>query len=248
MEKQPQREPATVEEIWAILRETSELQKENERERKELQKEHERERKEMQKESAQMQKESAQMQKESAQMQKESDRIRKETEQLLRETEQLLKENAQQQKDTDRRLNKLDGAFDSRWGRFLESLVEGDLVRLLQDRNIPVRHIATDPHGRRNGESFEFDILAVNGEEVVAVEVKTTLRPEDVSYFVRKLEKFTVYMPEYGGKRVYGAVAYLKAHKSVRVHAERQGLFLIRATGNSASIVNEAAFQPRVFG
>ena len=28
----------------------------------------------------------------------------------------------------------------------------------------------------------DFDILAVNGEQVVVVEVKTTLRPEDVDH------------------------------------------------------------------
>ncbi|MDE0158111.1 MAG: hypothetical protein OXS28_21230 [Gammaproteobacteria bacterium] len=32
------------------------------------------------------------------------------------------------------------------------------------------------------------------------------------------------------------------------LHAERQGLFVIRATGNSASIVNAEQFQPRAFG
>ena len=102
--------------------------------------------------------------------------------------------------------------------------------------------------GRRNGEHFEFDILAVNGEQVVVVEVKTTLRPEDVNHFLRKLARFTVYEPEYNGKTIYGAVAYLKASESAPVHAERQGLFVIRATGSSASIINDEQFQPRAFG
>ncbi len=42
-------------------------------------------------------------------------------------------------------------------------------------------------------------------------------------------------------------VVFLKADKSVQVHAERQGLFVIRATGSSASIVNDTEFVPRVF-
>ena len=101
--------------------------------------------------------------------------------------------------------------------------------------------------GRRDGEHYEFDILAENGEEVVVVEVKTTLRAEDVAQFLGKLGKFTVYAPGCQGKKIYGAVAYLKTDASVVVHAERQGLFVIRATGNSASIVNEADFRPLVF-
>ena len=166
----------------------------------------------------------------------------------LQELSEAQKETDRQMQETDRRMNKMRGMFDNRWGMLVESLVEGDLVNLLQSWNIPVRHTHSHSHGRRNGEHFEFDILAVNGEQVVVVEVKTTLRPEDVNHFLGKLARFTVYEPEYHGKTIYGAVAYLKASESAPVHAERQGLFVIRATGNSASIVNDEQFQPRAFG
>ena len=49
-------------------------------------------------------------------------------------------------------------------------------------------------------------------------------------------------MPEYAGRRIYGAVAYLKAHQQSDVRAERLGLFVIRATGSSASITNREEF------
>ncbi len=52
----------------------------------------------------------------------------------------------------------------------------------------------------------------------------------------------------YSGHRLYGAVAYLEADESVVRHAERRGLFVIRATGSSASIVNQPGFEPRLFG
>ena len=151
-------------------------------------------------------------------------------------------------KEIDQRLKELAGLFTSQWGALMESLVEGDLVPLLQARGITVRYTHTRMRGRRNGEHYEFDILAENGEEVVVVEVKTTLRAEDVAQFLEKLGKFTVYAPGYQGKKIYGAVAYLKTDASVVVHAERRGLFVIRATGNSASIINDADFRPRVFG
>ena len=83
---------------------------------------------------------------------------------------------------------------------------------------------------------------------MVVVEVKTTLRAEDVAQFLEKLGKFTDYAPGYKGKKVYGAVAYIKADTSVQAHAERQGLYVIRATGSSASIINDGEFVPRVFG
>ena len=176
------------------------------------------------------------------------DRITEKQEKAEKDMEAQREETKRQQKEADRRMKKLEGLFTSQWGALMESLVEGDLVPLLQARGITVRYTHTRMRGRRNGEHYEFDILAENGEEVVVVEVKTTLRAGDVGQFLEKLGKFTVYAPGYQGKKVYGAVAYLKTDASVVVHAERRGLFVIRATGNSATIVNEADFRPRVFG
>ena len=52
----------------------------------------------------------------------------------------------------------------------------------------------------------------------------------------------------YAEHRIYGAVAYLKAFQESDVRAERLGLFVIRATGSSASITNRREFTPRTFG
>ena len=179
---------------------------------------------------------------------REQEERRWEKEKQRREAAALeMKEIREQMKDTDRRLKKTDELFNTQWGKLMESLVEGDLVPLLQKRNIPVTHTLTGLKGRHNGEHVEYDILAENGEQVVVVEVKTTLRPEDVAHFLGQLGKFTTYRPLYKARKIHGAVAFLKADKSVQVHAERQGLFVIRATGSSASIVNDTEFVPRVF-
>ena len=177
-----------------------------------------------------------------------TDRQMKETDRRL---DKMVGDTDRQMKETDRRLdkslNRMQGRFDNRWGDFMESLVEGDLVALLQRRDILVDRIHPRPYGKRNGEDFEFDIVAINGVEVVVVEVKTTLCAADIKHFLKKLLKYTYYEPEHRGKTIYGAMAYLKTSKAAKTHAERQGLFVIRATGDSASIVNEEGFVPRVF-
>ncbi|MCY4364154.1 MAG: hypothetical protein OXE42_18560 [Gammaproteobacteria bacterium] len=48
-------------------------------------------------------------------------------------------------------------------------------------------------------------------------------------------------------RRVYGAVAYIKVVEEAEKYAARQGLFVIRATGSSASIINPAGFKPKRF-
>ena len=175
-----------------------------------------------------------------------------ETARRMQETDQLLKRQAREAdrraQETGRRLRGLDELFNGQWGKLMEALVEGDLVRLLQQRDIAVHHTVTNPRQNYGERRWEFDIVAINGEEVVVVEVKTTLRVPDVDRFIGRLHEFPELMPEYAGRRIYGAVAYLKAYQESDVRAERLGLFVIRATGSSASITNRQEFTPRTFG
>ena len=162
------------------------------------------------------------------------------------------KETDRQMKETDRRIENrmkyLEHLFTGQWGKLMESLVEGDLVPPLHARKIDVLSTLTNVKGRINGEHYEYDILAVNSEVVVVVEVKTTLHIRHVKHFLRKLDRFTEHQPIFRGKQIYGAMAYLRVPQAAEVYAERRGLFVIRATGSSASIVNQADFQPRPFG
>ena len=74
------------------------------------------------------------------------------------------------------------------------------------------------------------------------------MKVRDVDHFLDTLRTFTRLMPEYATRTVYGAVAYLKVDEAADKYAERQGLFVIRATGSSASITNREEFRPRTFG
>jgi hypothetical protein len=99
----------------------------------------------------------------------------------------MLQETDKKFQDTDKSLRRLEDLFTSQWGRLIESLVEGDLVGLLNRYGIPVSYVGERIKGNYQGYSFEFDLIARNGEEVVIVEVKTTLRPDDVKHFISKL-------------------------------------------------------------
>jgi Holliday junction resolvase len=125
--------------------------------------------------------------------------------------------------------------------------VERDLVRILRSRNIEITDTTSRRKGKKKGENFEFDIIAHNGTEIVIVEVKRTLRPNDVKAFQKKMGKAKDLMTEYQNYRVYGAVAYLQAAAGADVMAENKGFFVIRATGNSASIINEPDFEARIY-
>ena len=167
----------------------------------------------------------------------------KELDKRFAATEKLFATTDKRFAATDKRMNKLQALFESQWGKLMESLVEGDLTNLLQQRDIMVNHNLT----RMTGPDYEFDIIAVNGNEIVVVEVKTTLKVDDVQYFLQKLSMVKQWMREYSDKTVYGAVAWLKNDGSASTFAQKNGLFSIRATGSSAAIINTKTFTPTGF-
>ena len=153
----------------------------------------------------------------------------------------------QQIAETNKGLREAKNLFTSQWGRLIESLVEGDLVQLLNERGIDVASTLTNMKGEHEGKNWELDIVAINGKEVVLVEVKSNLKVKDIENFTKKLKIFTTWRPEYKDKKVYGATAYLRADESSANYAEKKGLFVIRAKGNSASIINKKKFKPKIF-
>ena len=185
--------------------------------------------------------------KELAEAQRRTEEARRKGEKALRESLQELTKN----------LNEASGNFNNKWGKFLENLVKGDLVKLLSERNIKVdriqpRLVISDPNRRKVG---DFDLVAMNGKEIVAVEVKTTLTKEKVEKFMNKLKMFKTYFPEYRDRVVYGGVAFLCEPESEEAahaaeYAEESGLFVILSPGgeaNMSTMSNSKDFKPKSF-
>ncbi|OQX78411.1 MAG: hypothetical protein B6D61_05560 [Bacteroidetes bacterium 4484_249] len=170
-----------------------------------------------------------------------------ETDKQFKETREMFKDTDKRFQDTDKKIKELSNLFTTQWGKLVESLVEGDLVNVLNRWGINVERTLQRVKGNRNGENFEYDIIAVNGEEIVIVEVKTTLRVQDVNWFHEKLYKAKQFMPEYKERKIYGAVAFISSEGASDRMAENTGLFVIKATGNSSAIVNKADFKPKAF-
>jgi len=175
------------------------------------------------------------------QNQEEFQAYKRENDRMIQEGREELKAFQQEaraiRQASDKRIKYLDNLFTSQWGKLVESLVEGDLIKLLNEQGILVHDVCSRRHGQKNGQNYEFDLIARNGVEVVVVEVKTTLRPDDVKHFMKKLNLLKTWMPEYQENTVYGAMAWLQEHAGAYVMAEKYGLFNIRATGDSASIL-----------
>jgi RecB family endonuclease NucS len=91
---------------------------------------------------------------------------------------------------------------------------------------------------------MEIDILAVDDTELVLVECKSRLSKDDVDEFVEKLTRFKDAFPHYGNFKAYGAVAGIEINEGIDRYAYRQGLFVIKPSGDGVAIANDNDFKP----
>ena len=141
----------------------------------------------------------------------------------------------------------------TRWGQFVENLVEPSVVRLFQERGINVQATAQPIKSYRPGAEMKIDIFAVNGDVAVAIEVKSRLSRQDVEDFLARMERFRQAFPHYAEYQIYGAVAGfgvsaqpngIEIDAGVDRYAYQRGLFVIRQTGDTVAIANDTTFQP----
>ena len=171
----------------------------------------------------------------------------KELQDLQKETDRRMQDTDRQMKETDKKLSKTIHLFESQWAKLVESLVEGSLVVMLKSKNIDVHRASIRVKGTYQDRQYEFDIIAHNDTEIVIVEVKSSLNVTAVKDFLDELSHVKEWLHEYKDYKIYGAVAYLRADEESPVFAEKQGLFVIRATGDSAAIVNHLSFIPKIW-
>ncbi len=200
---------------------------------------------------------------------KETDRQFKETDKKF---EEMSKERAEQSKETDRQIKeslrsfeeKLKEGFDrtqkivdqttmavnnltGKWGNFVVGLVLPATERLFKERGIEVTQIAQSVKSRKKGFEMEIDILAANGEYVVLIEVKSTLKVDDVKEHIERLDKFKPAFPAYRDKKIVGAVAGIVIESGVDRFAYKNGLFVIAQSGDTVKFLNDDKFVPKEF-
>ena len=137
--------------------------------------------------------------------------------------------------------------LSSRWGRFVENMVEPAIVRLFQERNIEVKETHTRVKAKRGNVKMEIDILAVDDTVAVAVEVKSRLTQKQINDFIQRLAQFETAFPAYAHYQVYGAIAAIEIDEGADIYAYNQGLFMIKQSGEMVQIENDPDFSPVVW-
>jgi hypothetical protein len=147
--------------------------------------------------------------------------------------------------ETSKELKKFMGQVGREWGDMVEELTKPSCLEQLQAAGIDVTQVAGETLSRRPGHEQEWDVMLVDGDVVVAVEVKNRLRPGDLDRIEEKLKKFKGAFRQYREYTVYGAVAAIKYDAGLDRAAEKRGLFVFRPSGEIMKLVNGEGFRAK---
>jgi hypothetical protein len=89
-------------------------------------------------------------------------------------------------KRTVERTSKAVDSLTTRWGRFVEELVEPAVLRLFQEKGIDIKEVYPRARVKRQGIAMEIDILAVDDTDLVLVELLPRFSQDDVDEFIEK--------------------------------------------------------------
>jgi len=168
----------------------------------------------------------------------------------IQEVWALFRETSKQIDKTSRKVEQLNetvNALTGKWGKFVEGLVAPGAVRMFREKGIDVERTSTRNKIQKGGEEMEIDILLENEEYVVATEVKSTLKVEDVNEYIEKLRRLCEFFPRFKEQKLIGAVAGIVIEEEADKYAYRKGLFVITQTGEAVKILNDEKFNPKLW-
>ena len=130
-------------------------------------------------------------------------------------------------------------------GEIAEDLFRRNLMKTLAYRGILLDRLE---HNWRLPET-EFDLIGINGEQIVLVEVKSRLNSRDIERLIDKqIPIFRKRFDEFRGHKLIGSVASLAMSKRLERQAQEEGLFVFTQTEDGgASLLNPENFKPRFF-
>ena len=129
----------------------------------------------------------------------------------------------------------------------MEALIQGNLIEALKSRGLDVKKTVPSYTGHLNGRIKEYDLIALNGKEIVVVEAKSALDQKKADRFLKAMAQFKKYCPEFSHLTVYAGLACLRTSPEVIKYVIDKGMFMILVKGDNAVLLNPEGSKPRVF-
>jgi hypothetical protein len=139
---------------------------------------------------------------------------------------------------TEKTLNKAIGGLSNTMGALVENFMTIGLPKKFKPFGFTFDRITTVKWADGENNLYtEIDGLLENGSQAMAVEVKTTLRNEDVEDHLQRMERVRKYADLRGDKREFlSAIAATIVSKSSKEYALKKGLFVIEPAGEDVKV------------
>jgi hypothetical protein len=217
----------TADEVWQLLRELIESQKETDRGIKELR-----------------------------DAQKETDReikaLREAQQETFRENDREIKALREAQRETDREIKELGkqiGGLGKKFGSFTEGMALPSMETLLREKfNMEV--VSPSIRVRKDGKELQLDVFAYsNGNLNTAyiVEVKSHAREEAIPQLHTILERFRTFFPEHQHRTLYGILAAVDISVELREKALQAGFYVARIHDELFELDTPETFNPKPY-
>ncbi|MEW6096425.1 MAG: hypothetical protein AB1567_07875 [bacterium] len=169
-----------------------------------------------------------------------------------KEAEFEIKELRKAQKQTDAQIKRLGihiGDLTDGWGKFVLGLSEPSILSSLKELGFNLLAAESPAIRTMNGEKYEIDILCPameNGKiNVIVIETKSSFNQQKVEKFVKKLQRFKEFFPEYSSGKLFGGIAGVRMTKETPPLAEKNGLYLFAVKEGMMKNINSLEFKPK---
>ena len=158
---------------------------------------------------------------------------------LFQETDKRFKETDREIEEGNKQLQKMMGDLGRKFGTLIEHMFIPNLKEKFNLLGFQFEKSSTNVliEDERHNVYAEIDVFLENGDSAVVVEVKTQANSNDVRDHVERMELLRRHLDLHNDKRkLYGALAAAIFPGNVLEYAKKQGLYIIRQSGDSVSI------------
>jgi hypothetical protein len=180
---------------------------------------------------------------------KAAEKRREETEKELKQYRIVAEK---RQEELDKKLNRMIETYQKAGliaGKTAEESVYRSVGKLFSKRGKIFNKVEKNVSLFKNGKRFaEYDIVAVNGNEVMPIEVKNNLTTDDIDHFVSvQIPKFKEGFGEYKDYKLIGGVGGMLVSESVENYAKKKGLYVFLQNGENIALANDENFKEKAF-
>jgi hypothetical protein len=175
---------------------------------------------ETQKAHQELQKAHQELQKAHKETQEENQKAHRELQKALKETQRIV------------------GDLGNKFGSLAEHIMTPDLPNQFRKYGFSFTRITRVKWADGENNIYtEIDGLLENGAQAVVVEVKVTLRPEDIDDHLTRMERVRAYADLHNDKReFFGAIAATIVDRDTKIYAQKQGFFVIEPSGEDVKV------------